>query len=71
MYSPLQMAADLIENYEKRMDAFQFIKDVPTNWDTTIVLDAEPGDFYIWPEKKGTNQIGLLEQLPMRSPENF
>jgi hypothetical protein len=39
------MAADLIENYEKRPDAFKFIKEVPTDWDTTVVLDAEPGDY--------------------------
>jgi glucan 1,4-alpha-glucosidase len=47
MYSPLQMAADLPENYENRMDAFQFIKDVAVDWDDTKVLDAEPGDYII------------------------
>jgi hypothetical protein len=45
MYSPLQMAADLPENYEKHLDAFQFIKDVAVNWDQSIYLEAEPGDF--------------------------
>jgi hypothetical protein len=45
MYSPLQMAADLPENYLKHMDAFQFIKDVPVDWSETKILDAEPGDF--------------------------
>ncbi len=45
MYSPLQMAADLPENYEKHMDAFQFIKDVAVDWDDTKVLSAEPGDY--------------------------
>ena len=45
MYSPLQMAADLPESYEKRMDAFQFIKDVAVDWDDTRILEAEPGDF--------------------------
>ncbi|RYE21054.1 MAG: glycoside hydrolase family 97 protein [Sphingobacteriales bacterium] len=45
MYSPLQMAADLPQNYEAHMDAFQFIKDVPVDWDDTQVLEAEPGDF--------------------------
>lgn len=45
MYSPLQMAADLIENYEKYPDAFQFIKDVSIDWDDTQVLEAEPGDY--------------------------
>jgi hypothetical protein len=45
MYSPLQMAADLPENYEKYMDAFQFIKDVAVDWDESIYLEAEPGDY--------------------------
>ncbi|GAA4380628.1 glycoside hydrolase family 97 protein [Hymenobacter koreensis] len=45
MYSPLQMAADLPEAYEQRPDAFQFIKDVPVDWDDTQVLEAEPGDY--------------------------
>lgn len=45
MYSPLQMAADLPENYEKKMDAFQFIRDVAVDWDDTRILEAEPGDF--------------------------
>jgi hypothetical protein len=45
LYSPLQMAADLPENYEAHMDAFQFIRDVPVDWDDTKVLEAEPGDF--------------------------
>jgi hypothetical protein len=45
MYSPLQMAADLPENYEKYMDAFQFIKDVALDWEKSIYLEAEPGDY--------------------------
>ena len=45
MYSPLQMAADLPENYEAHKDAFQFIKDVPVDWDDTKVIEAEPGDY--------------------------
>jgi hypothetical protein len=44
IYSPLQMAADLPENYERFPDAFQFIKDVAVDWDDTRVLSAEPGD---------------------------
>ncbi len=43
LYSPLQMAADLPENYEAHMDAFQFIRDVPVDWDDTKILEAEPG----------------------------
>ncbi len=45
LYSPLQMAADLPSNYEKYMDAFQFIKDVALDWDETIYIEAEPGDY--------------------------
>lgn len=45
MYSPLQMAADLPENYEKYPDAFQFIKDVAMDWETSKYLEAEPGDY--------------------------
>lgn len=45
MYSPLQMAADLYQNYEKYPDAFQFIKDVAVDWDHTYILEAEPGDY--------------------------
>jgi hypothetical protein len=45
MYSPIQMAADLPENYEKYPDAFQFIKDVAVDWDDSTYLQAEPGDY--------------------------
>lgn len=45
LYSPLQMAADLIENYEPYMDAFKFIEDVPVDWQKTLYLEAEPGDY--------------------------
>lgn len=45
MYSPLQMAADLPENYDRFPDAFQFIKDVAIDWDNTYVKEAEPGDY--------------------------
>ncbi|MBR5703806.1 MAG: glycoside hydrolase family 97 protein [Bacteroidales bacterium] len=46
-YSPLQMAADLPENYARFMDAFQFIKDVAVDWDKSIYLEAEPGEYII------------------------
>jgi hypothetical protein len=56
MYSPLQMAADLPETYNKYLDAFQFIKDVAVDWDDTKVLEAEPGDYITYARKaKGTN----------------
>ena len=46
-YSPLQMAADLPENYERFMDAFQFIKDVAVDWDRSVYLMAEPGEYIV------------------------
>ena len=56
MYSPLQMAADLPENYERFMDAFQFIKDVAVDWDESKYLEAEPGRYITVARKaKGTN----------------
>jgi glucan 1,4-alpha-glucosidase len=45
MYSPLQMAADLPENYERFPDALRFIEDVAVDWDDTRILEAEPGDY--------------------------
>ena len=56
LYSPLQMAADLVENYEKHMDAFQFIKDVAVDWDDSEYIEAEPGDYITVARKaKGTD----------------
>ncbi len=56
MYSPLQMAADLPENYAKFMDAFQFIKDVACDWSESIYLEAEPADYITVARKaKGTD----------------
>lgn len=55
MYSPLQMAADIPENYERFMDAFQFIKDVALDWDESNYLEAEPGQYITIARKaKGT-----------------
>ena len=50
-YSPLQMAADFPEHYEPYLDAFQFIKDVAVDWDTSIYLYAEPGDYIVTARK--------------------
>ena len=56
MYSPLQMAADLPENYAKYNDAFQFIKDVAVDWDDSRYLEAEPADYITVARKaKGTD----------------
>lgn len=51
LYSPLQMAADVIEHYEARPDAFQFIKDVAVDWDKSLYLDAEPGEYVVTARK--------------------
>ena len=57
MYSPLQMAADLPETYNKHLDAFQFIKDVAMDWDDSYILEAEPGDYITIARKaKGKNE---------------
>ena len=70
LYSPFQMAADLPEAYERFMDAFQFIKDVPVDWDTTIVVDAEPGD-YVAMARKGRRSedwfVGVITDEDPRS----
>ena len=56
MYSPLQMAADIPENYKRFMDAFQFIKDVALDWDKSLYLEAEPGEYItIARRAKGTD----------------
>lgn len=77
LYSPVQMAADYPENYEKHLDAFQFIKDVAVDWDDTKVIEAEPGDYITIARKaKGTNNwfIGAITDANKRTaviPLNF
>jgi len=66
----LQMAADSPENYDAHKDAFQFIKDVPTDWDDTKILEAEPGDFITVARKgKGINNwyVGAITDENSRS----
>ncbi|SMD44277.1 Glycosyl-hydrolase 97 C-terminal, oligomerisation [Aquiflexum balticum DSM 16537] len=70
MYSPLQMAADLPENYERFMDAFQFIKDVAIDWDESKYLEAEPGYFITVARKeKDSNNwfVGNVNGVPVRT----
>lgn len=70
IYSPLQMAADLPENYERFPDAFQFIKDVPVDWEETKIIAAEPGDYIITARKQrdGNNWfIGAITDEQERS----
>jgi hypothetical protein len=72
MYSPLQMAADLPENYEKYPDAFQFIKDVAVDWQESIYLEAEPGDYVtvVRKDKKSENWfLGAITDENARATE--
>ena len=75
MYSPLQMAADLPENYERFPDAFQFIKDVALDWDHSYILEAEPGDYITIARKaKGKNEWfvgGITDENSRTSSINF
>ena len=72
MYSPLQMAADLPENYERFLDALQFITDVAVDWDDTKILEAEPGD-YITIARKAKNKdewyIGAITDEQSRTAD--
>ncbi len=77
LYSPIQMVADMIDNYKPNMDAFQFIRDVPVDWDDTKIVEAEPGDYLtIAREGKGTPNwfIGAITDENARTatiPLNF
>jgi hypothetical protein len=71
MYSPLQMAADLPENYETRMDAFQFIKDVAVDWDDTKILEAEPGDYIIMARKAKGMDSWFIGAITDENARNF
>ncbi len=56
LYSPIHMAPDLLENYEQHLDAFQFIKDVPTDWEESIALAGEVGDYVVIArQERGSN----------------
>jgi hypothetical protein len=56
LYSPLQMAADLPRNYAKRLDVFQFIKDVPSDWEESIALDGEIADFIVMARRQKNSE---------------
>lgn len=75
MYSPLQMAADMPENYNRFPDAFQFIKDVAVDWDDTYVLEAEPGDYITIARKaKGKDEWylgGITDENPRTATLDF
>lgn len=71
MYSPLQMAADLPENYERYKDAFQFIKDVAVDWDDTKVLLAEPGDYLVIARKAKASPNWFLGAITNEKARSF
>ena len=71
MYSPLQMAADLPENYEQHLDALQFIRDVAVDWDDTKILDAEPGDYIIEARKAKGKDGWFLGAISDENARNF
>lgn len=68
MYSPLQMAADLPENYEKYLDAFQFIKEVPADWQTSKYLEAEPGDYLTVARKDKNSESWFVGAITDENP---
>jgi alpha-glucosidase len=63
LYSPIQMAADLPQNYEQRPDAFQFIVDVPTDWEDSIALAGEVGEFVAFARKERGGEDWYLGAL--------
>ncbi|MCK5326917.1 MAG: glycoside hydrolase family 97 catalytic domain-containing protein, partial [Woeseiaceae bacterium] len=70
LYSPIQMAADLPKNYEQRLDAFQFIKDVPTDWEESVALAGEIGDYVVFARKERSGQdwfVGAITDEHARS----
>ncbi|RKY52189.1 MAG: glycoside hydrolase family 97 protein, partial [Candidatus Neomarinimicrobiota bacterium] len=71
IYSPFQMAADLPENCEKRLDAFKFIIDVPTDWDETRVLNAKIGDYVTIVRKKKNSDEWYLGSITDEEERSF
>ncbi|MFN4285525.1 MAG: glycoside hydrolase family 97 protein [Lacibacter sp.] len=71
IYSPLQMAADLIENYETRPDAFQFIKDVPVDWDDSRYLAAEPGAYVAVARKQKNSPNWFVGAITNEAPRTL
>lgn len=63
LYSPIQMVADLLENYEKHADAFQFIRDVPTDWEESRALAGEVGDYVVFARKERGGEDWYLGAL--------
>ena len=70
MYSPLQMACDLPENYERYADAFQFIKDVAADWEESKYLEAEPGDYLTVARKVKGSENWFVGAITDENPRN-
>ncbi|WP_421795549.1 glycoside hydrolase family 97 protein [Haliscomenobacter sp.] len=70
LYSPLQMAADLPEHYQKHLDAFQFIKDVAVDWDDTKILAAAIGDYIVTARKAKGSENWFLGAITDELPRN-
>jgi alpha-glucosidase len=70
IYSPLQMAADLPENYE-RQPAFQFIRDVAVDWDTTRVIDGRIGDYIVVARRERGGQTWFLGAITDEEGRSF
>ena len=71
IYSPLQMAADLPENYERFPDAFRFIEEVPVDWSDTKILKAEPGDYIIIARKDKNSENWFIGAITDEQPRLF
>lgn len=72
LYSPIQMVVDTPEEYAKRPDAFQFIKDVPTDWEDTIALDGEIGEFAVFARQERGGEdwyLGAVTDADARNVE--
>lgn len=71
IYSPIQMLADLPENYERFPDAFEFLKDVPVDWQKSIYLNAEPGEYLTIARKDRNSNNWFIGSITNEKPRNF
>lgn len=71
LYSPIQMAADLPENYEKNLAAFQFIVDVPTDWEESVALNGEIGDYVTFARRDRNSEDWYVGSLTDENPRTL
>ena len=71
LYSPLQMAADLIENYDDHPDMFQFIRDVPADWEESIALQGEVGEYVVQVRQDRASQDWYLGAITDETPRGL